>query len=78
MPIYEESICAILERQQEWVDSNKKVGRDCTEDESAQVKMFLKEYFAEPNSDDEQIIRDIQLYLPCEYGEAVDEFETKS
>jgi len=78
MPIYEESICDILERQQEWVDSNHKAGRDCTEDESAQVKMFVKEYLAKPNSDDEQIISDIKAYLPNEYGEAMDEFETKS
>jgi hypothetical protein len=53
----------------------KKNGVDCTEEESAELKGFLKEFIPLPSSGDIQIIEDIQLLFPMEYGEALDEME---
>lgn len=53
----------------------KKQGVDCTEQESAEIKMFVKETIILAGSGDAQIIEDIQLLFPLEYGEAIDEME---
>ena len=60
---------AILER--------KKSGTDCTEQESAELKMFVKERLIQVGNGDVQIIEDIQLLFPLEYGEALDEMEVQ-
>lgn len=51
----------------------KKLGQDCTEDESAKIKMWLKETIPLIGSSDIDIIEDIQNLFPLEYGEALDE-----
>jgi hypothetical protein len=56
----------------------KKNGVDCTEEESAELKGFLKEFIPLPNSGDIQMIEDIQLLFPLEYGEVLDEWENLS
>jgi len=56
----------------------KKNGVDCTEEESAELKGFLKEFIPLPESGDIQIIEEIQELFPIEYGEALDEWENLS
>ena len=65
------SIKEIIERQKQWV--KHKIGADCTEDESAEIKMFVKETLIQVGTGEVQLIEDIQIYLPLEYGEAIDE-----
>lgn len=66
----ETKIKEILER--------KKNGVDCTEEESANLKGFLREFIPLPESGDIQIIEEIQELFPLEYGEALDEWENLS
>jgi hypothetical protein len=56
----------------------KKNGVDCTEEESAELKGFLKEFIPLPESGDIQIIEEIQELFPIEYGESLDEWENLS
>lgn len=49
-----------------------KTGTDCTEEESAEIKMFVKEIHI-PGDGSAKLIEQIQLLLPTEYGEAIDE-----
>ena len=72
-----ELIKAIVERQKEWVNSNHTAGNDCTEQESAEIKMFVKEHLVIYNDEELRVIEEIQLYLPLEYGEAIEESELK-
>jgi len=53
----------------------KKNGVDCTEEESAELKGFLKEFIPLPQSGDVQLIEEVQELFPLEYGEALDEME---
>lgn len=53
--------------------SRKKKGVDCTEAESAEIKGFIKETLIQVGTGEVQLIEDIQIYLPIEYGEAIDE-----
>lgn len=53
----------------------KKQGIDCTEQESAEIKMFVKERIIRVGSGEVQLIEDIQLLFPLEYGESLEEME---
>jgi hypothetical protein len=64
-----------MERKIKEIIERKKNGVDCTEEESAELKGFLKEFIPLPESSDIQMIEDIQLLFPMEYGEALDEME---
>lgn len=48
----------------------KKIGIDCTEEESAEIKGYLREYKF-PN--EQCIVSEIQYLFPIEYGEWLDE-----
>lgn len=52
-------------------------GEDCTEDDSAFIKGWLRDTIIQPESDDTGRLEDIQRYFPIEYGEHLDESETK-
>lgn len=67
----EKLVREIIERQKQWADHQ--IGADCTEAESAEIKMFLKEHLVQIGNGDVQLIEDIQHYLPVEYGEAFEE-----
>ena len=54
---------------------DKKKGIDCTEDESAQIKGFLRDHIVQVETGDVQLIEDIQQFFPIEYGEHLDEEE---
>ncbi len=54
---------------------NKEVGNDCNEDQSAQLKGYLRETIPLAGSGDIQRIEKIQLLFPLEYSEALDEME---
>lgn len=60
-----ETVIEILKR--------KKAGNDCTESESAEIKMFIKEHIPLIGSGEVQLIEEIQTNFPIEYGEAIDE-----
>lgn len=49
--------------------NKKKNGTDCTEQESAEIKYWLRTTTILPGSGDQQILEDIQLLFPQEYGE---------
>lgn len=51
----------------------KKLGIDCTEEESAEVKGWLRDTTLLIGSGDIQIHEDIQILFPLEYGEYLDE-----
>jgi ribosomal protein S19 len=51
----------------------KKQGIDCTEEESAEVKGWLRDTIILPKTDNFQILEDIQIHFPIEYGEFLDE-----
>jgi len=51
----------------------KKIGVDCTEDDSAFIKGWLRETVIQPGTKDIQRIEDIQMFFPIEYGEHLDE-----
>ena len=53
----------------------KKNGVDNTEEESAEIKGFLKEHIVQVGTGYVQLIEDIQTHFPIEYGEALDEME---
>ncbi len=59
--------------------NRKKSGIDCTESESAEIKMFLKELFTAAMKGrlyyykNVALITDIEDFLPLEYGEALNE-----
>lgn len=57
------------------VIQRKKRGVDCTEEESAEIKMFIKKTFIQVASGEVQTIEEIQELFPLEYGEAIDEME---
>ena len=74
------SIKEIIERQKQWV--KHKIGADCTEDESAEIKMFVKETFGglNPNKKPKAstfannykygemlVEKNITLYSTCEH-----------
>ena len=54
---------------------DKKKGIDFTEDESAQIKGFLRDHIVQVETGDVQLIEDIQQFFPIEYGEHLDEEE---
>ena len=47
--------------------------KDCTEDESAELKQFIKKYFGHPRAG--HAIGKIAELFPCEYSEAMEETE---
>lgn len=51
----------------------KKLGGDCTEEESAEIKSYIKEHLVSVNYGDIDVINDIQMLFPLEYGEAINE-----
>jgi len=55
----------------------KKNGIDCTEQESAEIKGFIKETLIMFGDGTVEIIEDIQELFPIEYGEAIDETENQ-
>jgi|GEM_PF-4482217 len=61
----DEELIAIIER--------KKRDIDCTEQESAEIKVWLRHTIILPQSNDALILKDIQIYFPIEYGEYLDE-----
>lgn len=63
-----------METNIENIIRRKELGFDCTETESAEIKMFLKE-LVQVNTGQVQLIERIQLNFPLEYGEALDEME---
>ena len=52
-------------------------GITCTEGESAEIKQWIKNTIILPESEDQKILENIQLHLPCEYGEAINEIESE-
>lgn len=60
-----ETVIEILKR--------KKAGIDCTESESAEIKVFIKGHIPLIGSGEIQLIEEIQTHFPIEYGEAIDE-----
>ena len=65
-----EKITEILER--------KINGIDCTEEESAEIKMFVKEHIIQIGNGDVQLIEQIQEFFPIEFGEVIDILENNS
>jgi hypothetical protein len=53
--------------------NRKRQGVDCTEQESAEIKMFLKEHLIQVGTGDVQLVEQIQTLFPLEYGESTDE-----
>ena len=53
----------------------KKEGTDCTETESAEIKGWLRETTIFLQSDDIEMLEEIQLLFPIEYGEWTEEDE---
>jgi len=52
--------------------SRKKVGLDCNENESAFIKGWLKDTIILTSDGTQQILEDIQIHFPLEYGEYLD------
>lgn len=67
-----------MEEKLKAIIARKKQGIDCTEEESAEIKMFVKEHTLAINSWDIPVYEDIQMLFPIEYGEALDEMENNS
>lgn len=63
--------------------ARKKSGTDCTEQESAEMKQFLKRIFKNARKgklytfDKVVLITGIEKEFPLEFGEAIDEFERR-
>ena len=57
---------------------DKKQGIDCTEDESAYIKGWLRETIIKPEDGSQQVLEEIQLLFPIEYGEYLSESATPS
>lgn len=53
----------------------KELGNDCTESESAEIKMWLKETIVQIGNGSINLIEKIQTLFPIEYGEVIDEIE---
>lgn len=51
----------------------KKLGQDCSEAESAEIKMWLKSTHIRLGTYEVKLQEDIQILFPNEYGEALDE-----
>ena len=66
-----------MEQKIKDIIDRKKNGIDCTEEESAELKGFLKEFIPLPQSGDVKLIEEIQELFPLEYGESLDELEEK-
>lgn len=47
----------------------KKNGIDCTEEESAEIKYWLKETLLSMHDGSVEVERDLQVYFPLEYAE---------
>ena len=62
-------------RQIKEILDRKIKGTDCTEEESAFIKGFLREHIVEVG--EQTLIAAIQFHFPLEYGEHLDEMETK-
>jgi len=58
--------------------NRKEQGIDCTEDESAFIKGWLRETTILLQSDDMPTLEKIQLLFPLEYGEWTDEDEKEN
>ncbi len=54
---------------------NKRKGVDCNEEESAEIKGWLRDTIILPQSSDVDILESIQILFPLEYGEFLDEQE---
>jgi len=67
-----------MEQKIKDIIDRKKNGIDCTEEESAELKGFLKEFIPLPQSGDVQLIEEVQELFPIEYGESLDELEEKN
>lgn len=67
-----------MEQKIKDIIDRKKNGIDCTEEESAELKGFIKEFIPLPQSGDVQLIEEIQELFPLEYGESLDEWENSS
>jgi hypothetical protein len=65
-----------MEKIKEILDRKAK-GQDCTEEESAEIKMFVKEHIVQIGNGEVQLIEQIQEFFPIEYGEAIDENPVK-
>lgn len=59
----------------EEIIKRKKEGTDCTEEESAIIKSFLRDFFPLPGNGEVEIISEIQELFPLEYGEILDEWD---
>ena len=55
--------------------ARKRSGNDCSEEESAELKMFIKETIVQIGTEDVKLIEEIQELFPQEYGEAIDEIK---
>jgi hypothetical protein len=66
LPNYNE-VRAIIDREKD--------GIVCTEDESATIKQWVKNTLLSPEDGSIDLDTEIQMYLPCEYGEAQTEIE---
>ena len=55
--------------------SRKKDSIDCSEQESAEIKGFLREFIPIPGKGEVEIVDEIQELFPIEYGEVLDEWE---
>jgi rubredoxin len=53
----------------------RKLGTDCTEEESAEIKGWLKETILAVNSWEIKLFEDIQLLFPLEFSESMDEIK---
>ncbi len=51
----------------------KKLGADCTEEESAELKGWMRDTIIQVETKDAKMLSDIQIHFPLEYGEYLDE-----
>lgn len=66
-------IDALILKKKLWEHEPRETrGEDCTEDDSAFIKGWLRET-AIPGDGSQQKLEDIQLLFPIEYGEVIDE-----
>ena len=56
--------------------NRKKKGIDCTEQESAEIKQFVKFLSKAKSVGNLKVLNEIATLLPIEYGEALSELET--
>lgn len=55
--------------------NRKQMGIDCEEHESGYIKQWVKHTTPMPGSGEQQILEDIQVCFPNEYGEAIEKME---